>query len=161
MESIKKELLKININVLDLENQALTNDNKLTDAKMVLKIRSKVIKLEKKYREFIYKNKKEDDQNIDNIINRIEKRLDIINDLNKVILDKKLNEQQKLLTIINAIFLPLGILVGYFGMNFKYFGSLCEENGVLAVGNPHILMFIMFMAIGTVMYYSIANILAD
>jgi Mg2+ and Co2+ transporter CorA len=155
MESIKKELLKININVLDLENQALINDNKLTDTKMVLKIRSKVIKLEKEYREFIYKNKKKDDQNIDNIINRIEKRLDIINDLNKVILDKKLNEQQKILTIINAIFLPLGILVGYFGMNFKYFES------ILDIENPHIFMFIMFMVLGTVIYYSIANILAD
>jgi magnesium transporter len=38
--------------------------------------------------------------------------------------DIKLNEIMKLFTVVTAIFLPLTLLVGWYGMNFKYMPEL-------------------------------------
>lgn len=43
-----------------------------------------------------------------------------------------LNQVMKLLTIISTIFLPLSVITGFFGMNFKYLPGAEWEYGVLA-----------------------------
>jgi len=43
-----------------------------------------------------------------------------------------LNQVMKVLTIISTIFLPLGVITGFFGMNFKYLPGAEWEYGVLA-----------------------------
>ena len=66
---------------------------------------------------------------------------------------KKLN----FMTLLNLIFLPLGIIVGYFGMNFK---SMNHSNGIFSVkyGNTFvILLFIIFIIIFTLIYFYIEN----
>jgi magnesium transporter len=42
----------------------------------------------------------------------------------------RLNQVMKVLTIISTIFLPLGVITGFFGMNFKYLPGLEWESGV-------------------------------
>ena len=42
----------------------------------------------------------------------------------------KLNQVMKVLTIISTIFLPLSVITGFFGMNFKYIPGLEWEYGV-------------------------------
>jgi magnesium transporter len=42
----------------------------------------------------------------------------------------RLNQVMKVLTIISTIFLPLGVITGFFGMNFKYIPGLDWEYGV-------------------------------
>jgi magnesium transporter len=44
----------------------------------------------------------------------------------------RLNQVMKVLTIISTIFLPLGVITGFFGMNFKYLPGAESEHGVLA-----------------------------
>jgi magnesium transporter len=44
----------------------------------------------------------------------------------------RLNQVMKVLTIISTIFLPLGVITGFFGMNFKYLPGAESEYGVLA-----------------------------
>jgi magnesium transporter len=44
----------------------------------------------------------------------------------------RLNQVMKVLTIISTIFLPLGVITGYFGMNFEYLPGLKWEYGVAA-----------------------------
>jgi magnesium transporter len=43
-----------------------------------------------------------------------------------------LNQVMKVLTIISTIFLPLGVITGFFGMNFKYLPGAEWEYGVIA-----------------------------
>jgi magnesium transporter len=43
-----------------------------------------------------------------------------------------LNQVMKVLTIISTIFLPLGVITGFFGMNFKYLPGAEWEYGVAA-----------------------------
>ena len=43
-----------------------------------------------------------------------------------------LNKVMKVLTIISTIFLPLSVITGFFGMNFKYLPGADWEHGVLA-----------------------------
>jgi magnesium transporter len=44
----------------------------------------------------------------------------------------KLNQVMKVLTIISTIFLPLSVITGFFGMNFKYLPGAEWEYGVAA-----------------------------
>lgn len=44
----------------------------------------------------------------------------------------RLNQVMKVLTIISTIFLPLGVITGFFGMNFAYLPISQWEHGVLA-----------------------------
>jgi magnesium transporter len=46
----------------------------------------------------------------------------------------RLNQVMKVLTIISTIFLPLSVITGFFGMNFKYLPIAEWEHGVLLTG---------------------------
>lgn len=72
----------------------------------------------------------------------------------------KINEiesrKRHILTLTNLIFLPLGIIVGYFGMNFKSMGNKGIRNGILSIKYANIFTIILFL-ISTIfvisMYY--------
>ena len=50
-----------------------------------------------------------------------------------------------ILTVINTIFLPLALITGYFGMNFKSMGAPSLKTGVLAFKNGQLLVFFLFV----------------
>ena len=50
-------------------------------------------------------------------------------------LESKQNLLSSILTIITTIFLPLGVIVGYFGMNFKSMGVPSLKKGIFTI--PH------------------------
>lgn len=52
----------------------------------------------------------------------------------------RLNQVMKVLTIISTIFLPLSVITGFFGMNFKYLPISEWEHGVLLTGAMMILV---------------------
>jgi magnesium transporter len=52
----------------------------------------------------------------------------------------RLNQVMKVLTIISTIFLPLSVITGFFGMNFKYLPIAEWEHGVLMTGAMMILV---------------------
>ncbi len=62
-------------------------------------------------------------------LNQVEDRLDSLNDHYQLILQSKSNKRLKVLTIIQAIFVPLTLLVGIYGMNFKYMPELDFQYG--------------------------------
>lgn len=55
----------------------------------------------------------------------------------------RLNQVMKVLTIISTVFLPLGVITGFFGMNFEYLPGLKWEYGVLVVT-----LFLIVVAVG-------------
>ena len=62
-------------------------------------------------------------------LNQTEERLNSLNDHYQLLLHDKSNSRLNLLTIIQAIFLPLTLIVGIYGMNFINMNELKFEHG--------------------------------
>jgi magnesium transporter len=61
-----------------------------------------------------------------------------------------LNKVMKLLTIISTVFLPLSVITGFFGMNFKYLPGAEWEYGVLAT-----MVFMLVVGLGMLTVFRI------
>lgn len=80
----------------------------------------------------------------------LEDKMSVLKDYNLNILHLSKVNKLNLITLINLIFLPLGIIVGYFGMNFK-----SMNDGIFSINNGNffvILLFIIFIIIFTLIY---------
>jgi len=67
-----------------------------------------------------------------------------------------LNSHMKILTYITAILTPLGVIVGYFGMNFNDMGAPANGTGVFSLRHGHLIVFVfmvLIVAFMTYMYY--------
>ena len=62
-------------------------------------------------------------------LKRIEERLESLNDHYQLLLQSKANKRLNLLTITQAIFVPLTLIVGVYGMNFEYMPILAVKYG--------------------------------
>ena len=62
-------------------------------------------------------------------IQQTEDRLESLNDHYQLLLQNKANKRLNLLTIVQAIFVPLTLVVGIYGMNFKYMPELDNHYG--------------------------------
>lgn len=72
------------------------------------------------------------------------KTLDTINDFNNTKDMRQQSKSLKLLTTINMVALPLAIITGYFGMNFKSMGNITHGKGVLSSLHGQKLVFFLF-----------------
>lgn len=66
---------------------------------------------------------------------------------------RNVRKQEKnidLLTIINMIFLPLGVITGYFGMNFASMGNPDVQKGILSVKSGQGLVWGLFVLCGII-----------
>ena len=62
-------------------------------------------------------------------IQQTEDRLESLNDHYQLLLQNKANKRLNLLTVVQAIFVPLTLVVGIYGMNFTYMPELNLHNG--------------------------------
>lgn len=62
------------------------------------------------------------------------------------LVNNRMNEVMKLLTIISTIFIPLGFIAGIYGMNFEYMPELSWRYGYL-------LVWIVFLTVGGSLLY--------
>lgn len=66
-----------------------------------------------------------------------DKQLDKLNEMHRNDLHYNSFRNISLLTIINLVVLPIGIIVGYFGMNFK------KMNNILSINNPQLFVLLL------------------
>ena len=69
---------------------------------------------------------------------------------------ENLNSHMKVLTFITAILAPVGVIVGYFGMNFNDMGAPSNGRGVFSLKHGHLIVFAFVLAViifMTYMYY--------
>ncbi len=78
----------------------------------------------------IFKNKSE---RLEKNVNLLRDSLIHLSDAYRSMLDLKLNQIMKVFTVITAIFLPLTLIVGWYGMNFKNMPELSWQYGYPAV----------------------------
>lgn len=76
--------------------------------------------------------------------------------------DKLNTHKQYLISLFTTIFLPLGVITGYFGMNFKSMGNLgIHHKGILSLKNSQIYILvssIIFIILTVLFYKYIYNI---
>lgn len=78
--------------------------------------------------------------------------------LRKYILHVRENQhylKNSILTIISTIFLPLGVIVGYFGMNFKSMGAPSLKKGIFNTEHAQHYVFWLGLiaAIGVILFF--------
>lgn len=122
MVNIPEDILKL--------NNRIENENKFTH------------KIANKYIEEVYdlKSKYLDDNQSYEILEHIEKYLKHQN--------QKLDSYKNtIISIISTIFIPFGVITGYFGMNFASMGNPGIKQGILSSKNSEKYLFIMFVTI--------------
>ena len=124
-------------------NASIKDNSKLTNELFI--IRKKIFNVNFR----LHKLELLDNQNnnLKNLKNKIKFMIDnfrLINDFNRQILQKNKKKAIDTLTIVNTIFLPLSLITGYFGMNFKSMGTPTHGKGILTINNSHNFVFILF-----------------
>ena len=94
----------------------------------------------------------------DNYVNRVIRLLDIVNslrdysvqtrDLYQSQLAVRQNNTVTVLTVVTTIFMPLTLIVGWYGMNFKYMPELESP-----LGYPLVILFSAVIIIGSLIYF--------
>lgn len=78
---------------------------------------------------------------------RIRKELDTLIELHYSIIGSRTNEIVKVLTVISAIFMPLTLTTGFFGMNFEHLPLIHDRYGVYAIFVVMILIVVFSLSL--------------
>lgn len=77
-----------------------------------------------------------------------------LNDLYQSQLDVKQNRIMTVLTVVTTIFMPLTLIAGWYGMNFKYMPELNSK-----IGYPVVIGLSLLIVIGSLTFFKIKKIL--
>lgn len=77
-----------------------------------------------------------------------------LNDLYQSQLDVKQNRIMTVLTVVTTIFMPLTLIVGWYGMNFKYMPELESK-----MGYPVVILLSILIIVGSLIFFKIKKIL--
>lgn len=150
IEEIQGKLMKI-------DDIIITNDGNVTDKDMGLdfyKIKRDYLVLE------TLKNEREFSSPLDDSLKvkliHIENNIKMIEDYINFSNGENLNDTMNVLTMIQTIFLPLGLITGYFGMNFINMGVPIRKHpkeGIFTIKNPNIFILIVFLISSITIYF--------
>ena len=161
IDSLDKDIDSIIATLLDIDDKILfkknINDKKLES--MMHDLRKKIFQVN------FYLHKLElTDSNNNALIKQLKKKhefmlqnYELINDYSKQILEKDKKKSMDTLTMVNTIFLPLGLITGYFGMNFKSMGSHTHSKGILSFPHGQTLVITLFVTIALFILYLFHN----
>ena len=160
---IENHVNELNTTLSNITNYLVNNDDydhdKIKDDsydinKTILKLKLRLELLQIKYR---------DNNEIQQKINHYNTRAKFFADTIKNIDDfnniKDIRAQAKsmrILTTINMVALPLAVITGYFGMNFKSMGNPTHNKGILAHFHGQKIVFALFI-ISTIVMIIVAN----
>jgi uncharacterized membrane protein len=95
-------------------------------------------------------------QDWDQYTHRIEsigKNRKLFHEYKEEVINNEFKSSIGLVALINAIFLPLGVIVGYFGMNFKSMGSPTNNKGILSSKYGQEIVWVLM--IGSIIIFSL------
>ncbi|MBS4899739.1 MAG: magnesium transporter CorA [Clostridiales bacterium] len=156
-------------NELDKTERAIIDNTLAEDSTRVNEIRGDLRDLRKHYGQLmevveIFEENENSFFKIDNlryfriILNKIDRLRDSSNSLNdytiqirdlqKTYMDIKQNRIMTILTVVTTIFMPLTLIAGWYGMNFKYMPELDS-----VWGYPVIIGVSLFVAVGSLIFF--------
>ena len=77
-----------------------------------------------------------------------------LNDLYQSQLDVKQNRIMTVLTVVTTIFMPLTLIVGWYGMNFKYMPELESQ-----IGYPIVIGVSLLIVVGSLVFFKVKKII--
>lgn len=77
----------------------------------------------------------------------LNKNITIIQNYNTQLHNRNQSKALDTLTVVNTIFLPLTLIVGYFGMNFRSMGCPTTKTGILTLKYGQTFVFILIILI--------------
>lgn len=159
---------QINIQLLDIDS-FIANANSLDELKGLFRLKRELIFLRKNtsplrellnqlchtedyvFHEDTYKNLCQLADHTQYLIENIDLNRDMLSGILEFHISSngyKMNNIMKLLTIISTVFIPLGFVVGYFGMNFTNLPLLNNPYGFIYVSS-----FMLLASLGMLLYF--------
>lgn len=138
-----------NVELLDLKKQILKYTNfyeQILDVSETLEDNENEILDEDKL--FYITNLSNKVTRLSNDMKLLSSVADHIQDAYATLLDQRMNNTMKVFTILTSIFFPLTIIVGWYGMNFKYMPELGWKYGYLYVGILSVAVIVLLIIIG-------------
>lgn len=77
-----------------------------------------------------------------------------LNDLYQSQLDVKQNRIMTVLTVVTTIFMPLTLIVGWYGMNFKYMPELESQ-----IAYPIVIIISLLIVVGSLVFFKVKKII--
>lgn len=156
---VETEIEHIINNLIDIDEKILNkkiNDDELST--IMYDIRRKIFKLNIKVHELELSNNNNNNNELIMLKKKIKfmiQNFNLINEYNKQILQKNKKKAIDTLTIVNTIFLPLALITGYFGMNFKSMGVPSNKFGILTFkyGQGFVLTLFIFITIFIILLF--------
>lgn len=87
----------------------------------------------------------------------LNKNITIIQNYNTQLHNRNQSKALDTLTVVNTIFLPLTLIVGYFGMNFRSMGCPTTKTGILTLKYGQTFVFILIILITCFTIFSFKN----
>lgn len=147
LETLEFEIDKLEDDVLNSKNSEMFNET-------ILQYKKKLLSLRNYYEQLVYigeeLSENEDDvfsesnlryfkifsekaDRLSSNVNLLKESIIQLREVYQSNLDLKLNNTMKIFTVVTSIFLPLTLIVGWYGMNFKYMPELTWRYGYLCV----------------------------
>jgi magnesium transporter len=172
IENYAKVLYQIGSEIEELESKVLTSNDQ-ENLKHILKLKSDIVYLRKTLRPLreilfqlgdvesdffqeankIYLRDLRDHGNqVLILLDELNESVTVIYDVYMSVINNKMNEVMKMLTIIATIFIPLTFIVGLYGMNFKHMPEL-----ELYWTYPAVLIIMLIIGLSMVLYFKRKN----
>lgn len=140
INDIEKQLLKIDTLINknnDIDKDNIEKINSLNKRLLLIKINIDKYKLNNNLTHTNHKLHKK--------IKYLDHNISLLNQFVNMSADYKSSKSLDKLTILNTIFLPLGLICSYFGMNFKSMGSPTGKKGILTINNSNSFVLLLFV----------------
>ena len=144
---IREEIDELYLNMYEINNFTLNSNITTPNKKLseyLFNLRKQLIKIS------LELDKIEFQSNIEykeehNKLDKIKSNLSLFSDYNDLILQHKNKDSLNMIQLINFIFLPLGFIVGFFGMNFDAMGVYPSKNGIFKIKNVYAFLIFLFI----------------
>lgn len=146
---LQKEMDNISEGLINIETRVINNDDKIDSDihNELYKLRKLYLRSELKINQYMLSDEVKK-KNIMPILRRLRllrKNLQFLDSYSNNILRVKQKQSLDSLTLVTLIFLPLSLITGYFGMNFKAMGSPAMKSGIFSWESGQNLVFFLFM----------------
>ena len=155
LEEIEKNMIVLEKQVSDLDNRISfekPDHEYISNARFAINKLKLFLELKILGLEFHQEEHKKRLENIMKRLHIVDKNLEIIKDFNTALHNKRQTKALDTLTIVNTIFLPLTLIVGYFGMNFKSMGCPTIKTGILTMEYGQIFVIGLCISITLLIY---------
>lgn len=159
-KSFDKQFNKLEKELIEVDEYFIKNPKSKFVKEKLFKLKKDSILLEIKIDQYELNKHLQEMYDMDDVISKAHTRLDtirknieIIDDYLESIAQQRQQKSLDILTYINLIFLPLTLITGYFGMNFRAMGNPALSKGILAHSNAHSFVFALFF--GSIMLFTL------